>query len=399
MEHNKRFFSKVPTLRFPNYSGEWQVSSMGKDCTFRKGYGISKENLSSDGTPCVLYGELYTTYKTAIAKNIKSKTSLDSTTLFHSKKNDVIIPCSGETAEDIATSVCIPYDDILLGGDLTVIRSDLDGAFLSNQINSVRKYDIARIAQGKSIVHLQADELKKISIAYPTIEEQQKISGFIDKIDERIEVQNKIISKYETLIKGLYTQLQSKPAKKEYRLCDIVKCHSVGLLSKENLTESGSKKCILYGELFTTYNEVINEIKSRTNVDGYISQGNEILFPSSTTVDAMSLIAPSALNEKGVLLGGDMFVLELLPGFNNEYISYYLNTIAKRNLAKYAQGTTITHLYFEHIKNVLLYLPDITIQLSVASKMRKLKTKIQIEKEMLSALQKQKAFLLQSMFI
>ena len=185
-------------MRFPNYSSEWQVSPMGKVCTFRKGYGIS-----SDGTPCILYGELYTTYKTAIAKNIKSKTSLDPTILFHSKKNDVIIPCSGETAEDIATSVCIPYDDILLGGDLTVIRSDLDGAFLSNQINSVRKYDIARIAQGKSIVHLQADELKKISIAYPTIDEQQKISGFIDKIDERIEVQNKIISKYETLIKGI----------------------------------------------------------------------------------------------------------------------------------------------------------------------------------------------------
>lgn len=180
---------------------------MGKVCTFRKGYGISKENLSSDGTPCVLYGELYTTYKTAIAKRIKSKTSLDPTTLFHSKKNDVIIPCSGETAEDIATSVCIPYDDILLGGDLTVIRSDLDGAFLSNQINSVRKYDIARIAQGKSIVHLQADELKKISIAYPTIEEQQKISGFIDKIDERIEVQNKIIKHRKSLIFSLVIEI------------------------------------------------------------------------------------------------------------------------------------------------------------------------------------------------
>ena len=207
MEHNKLIFSKVPTLRFPNYSGEWQVSSMGKVCTFRKGYGFSKENLSSDGTPCILYGELYTTYKTAIAKSIKSKTNLDPTILFHSKKNDVIIPCSGETAEDIATSVCIPYDDILLGGDLTVIRSDLDGAFLSNQINSVRKYDIARIAQGKSIVHLQADELKKISIAYPTIDEQQKISGFIDKIDERIEVQNKIIKHRKSLIFSLVIEI------------------------------------------------------------------------------------------------------------------------------------------------------------------------------------------------
>ena len=145
-------------------------------------------------------------------------------------------------------------------------------------------------------------------------------------------LQSSFNNEQKSLIKGLYTQLQSKSAKKEYRICDIVKCHLVGLLSKEDLTENGSKKCILYGELFTTYDEVINEIKSRTNVDGYISQGNEILFPSSTTVDAMSLIAPSALNEKGILLGGDMFVLELLPGFNNEYISYYLNTIAKKIL-------------------------------------------------------------------
>ena len=262
-----------------------------------------------------------------------------------------------------------------------------------------QKRHFIKYASGSTFLEISNSEIKKTKCAVPSIEEQTEIATFLSAIDRKIEVQNKIISKYETLIKGLYTQIQSKSAKKEYRICDIVKCHSVGLLSKENLTESGSKKCILYGELFTTYDEVINEIKSRTNVDGYISQGNEILFPSSTTVDAMSLIAPSALNEKGILLGGDMFVLELLPGFNNEYISYYLNTIAKRNLAKYAQGTTITHLYFEHIKNVLLYLPDITIQLSVASKMRKLKTKIQIEKEMLSALQKQKAFLLQSMFI
>lgn len=254
-------------------------------------------------------------------------------------------------------------------------------------------------ARNHGLLNMAVDDYFATKHYLPSLSEQKKIACFLNLITKRIEIQNKIISKYETLIKGLYTQLQSKSAKKEYRICDIVKCHLVGLLSKEDLTENGSKKCILYGELFTTYDEVINEIKSRTNVDGYISQGNEILFPSSTTVDAMSLIAPSALNEKGILLGGDMFVLELLPGFNNEYISYYLNTIAKKNLAKYAQGTTIKHLYFEHIKNVLLYLPDITIQLSVASKMRKLKTKIQIEKEMLSALQKQKAFLIQSMFI
>jgi len=194
-------------LRFPNYNGEWQKAVMGKVCSFRKGYGIAKDNLATDGTPCILYGELYTTYKTAIAKTIKSKTSIQSKSLVYSRKDDVIIPCSGETAEDIATSICVPYDGVLLGGDLTIVHSDLDGAFLSNQINSVRKYDIARIAQGKSIVHLQADELKKIFIFYPSIQEQRKISAFIDKIDERIEIQNKIIPVKKSQIISLVIEI------------------------------------------------------------------------------------------------------------------------------------------------------------------------------------------------
>ena len=180
---------------------------MGKVCSFRKGYGIAKDDLATDGTPCILYGELYTTYKTAIAKTIKSKTSIQSKSLVYSKKDDVIIPCSGETAEDIATSICVPYDGVLLGGDLTIVHSDLDGAFLSNQINSVRKYDIARIAQGKSIVHLQADDLKKIFIFYPSIQEQRKISAFIDKIDKRIEIQNKIIPVKKSQILSLVIEI------------------------------------------------------------------------------------------------------------------------------------------------------------------------------------------------
>ena len=170
-------------------------------CKFFKGRGISKEDLSDTGNPCILYGELYTTYKTAIAKTIKSRTLLDLKSLVHSKSNDVLIPCSGETAEDISTSICIPYNDVLIGGDLTIIRSQLNGAFLSNQINSVRKLDIARIAQGKSIVHLQADELKKINISFPTIDEQLKIATFVDLLDQRIDTQSKIIEKYESLIK------------------------------------------------------------------------------------------------------------------------------------------------------------------------------------------------------
>ena len=391
-------------MRFREFIDSWTLIPIKKLLRFQNGINADSTKYGK-GIKYISVSDIlnnqYITYDC-----IKGLIDIDEKTLnrFIVEYGDILFQRSSETFEDIGrANVYLDKEHSATFGGF-VIRgkkiSDYNPLFFRYLLctHNARKQTV-RMGAGAQHYNIGQEGLEKICLYFPCLQEQQKISDLLFAIDNKIAVQNKIISKYETLIKGLYTKLQSKSAKKEYRICDIVKCHSVGLLSKENLTESGSKKCILYGELFTTYDEVINEIKSRTNVDGYISQGNEILFPSSTTVDAMSLIAPSALNEKGILLGGDMFVLELLPGFNNEYISYYLNTIAKRNLAKYAQGTTITHLYFEHIKNVLLYLPDITIQLSVASKMRKLKTKIQIEKEMLSALQKQKAFLLQSMFI
>ena len=350
---------------------------MGKVCTFRKGYGISKENLSSDGTPCILYGELYTTYKTAIAKNIKSKTSLDPTILFHSKKNDVIIPCSGETAEDIATSVCIPYDDILLGGDLTVIRSDLDGAFLSNQINSVRKYDIARIAQGKSIVHLQADELKKISIAYPTIDEQQKISGFIDKIDERIEVQNKIISKYETLIKGLCDKIFRHD--KSVCLSDLVKCKTSIL--QEN-------------EIATYYNGEYNVF----GASGIIASINKYQFED----DGILVLKDGSKAGKIQYAGGKYSVVGtsvvLIPN-NAEDARYLYFAMLSIDFDKYKVGSGIPHIYFKDYSCERIYYPNSALRIRIAKVLDAYEKKVEIEKEMLSALQKQKAFLLQSMFI
>ena len=235
-------------------------------CKFFKGRGISKEDLSDTGNPCILYGELYTTYKTAIAKTIKSRTLLDLKSLVHSKSNDVLIPCSGETAEDISTSICIPYDDVLIGGDLTIIRSQLNGAFLSNQINSVRKLDIARIAQGKSIVHLQADELKKINISFPTIDEQLKIATFVDLLDQRIDTQSKIIEDLDTLKNSIMDQLLMRDIFDEISIKDfinqgyarIIKASEMKKFSGEKLylsTSSIDKNGIFKVECKITYND------------------------------------------------------------------------------------------------------------------------------------------------
>ena len=154
---------------------------------------------------------MYTRYKSEVITNVFSKTALPDSELVKSKANDIIIPASGETAEDIATARCVPFDNILLGGDLNIIRlHEQDGKFFSYQLNGVRKYDIATVAQGVSVVHLHAGDLKCITVKYPShIAEQEKISQILGLIDDRIATQSKIIEELTALRSALHQGIMS----------------------------------------------------------------------------------------------------------------------------------------------------------------------------------------------
>ena len=189
-----------PSIRFPEFSGEWKEERLSEIADIYKGAGISNDQLSDNGEPCILYGELYTKYKTETITEVISRTDIDNTKLVRSKANDVIIPCSGETAEDIATARCVIKDGILLGGDLNIIRlHNYDGSFVSYQLNGKRKYDIAKVAQGVSVVHLYGEHLKGVKTVNPCLAEQKKISRFLSLLDERIAVQNRLIEDLKKL--------------------------------------------------------------------------------------------------------------------------------------------------------------------------------------------------------
>jgi len=135
---------------------------------------------------------------------VVSKTDISDKNLVRSCANDIIIPSSGETAIDISTARCVLSPDVLLGGDLNIIRlKDGDGRFFSYQLNGVRKHDIAKIAQGVSVVHLYGESIKGLTVSFPSNKEQQKISTLLSLIDERIATQSKLIEKLESLIKGI----------------------------------------------------------------------------------------------------------------------------------------------------------------------------------------------------
>ena len=390
-------------MRFPEFNGEWEKKRISEFCTLLKGTGISKDQLSTNGNPCILYGELYTKYKAEIINEVLSCTELDANTLVKSKVNDVIIPCSGETAIDIATARYVPFDDVLLGGDLNILRSNkVNGSFLAYQLNGKRKYDIARVAQGVSVVHLYGEHLKNIVISLPVIEEQQKISRLLHLLDERIATQNKIIEKLQSLIKGIVVSHYSTTAHIiKVRIRELGEAYSTMVMSKEQLTNDGNL-CVFYGELFTLYGCVIDEVKSRTSlekVSSTLSHGRDLLFPASTSVDAVSLIAPSALMQKDIILGGDMFGIKVSEAYNPIYLSYYFNYIANKRLAKYAKGTTIIHLHYNEIANVAIELPNIEEQDKIVSTILEYSAKLSIEETILEKLFDLKQYLLKQLFI
>ena len=224
-EHEKnqgRKVLNVPNLRFPEFQGEWEEERLADIADLYKGTSISKDQLSDDGEPCILYGELYTKYKSETIREVISKTNIDNTKLVRSKANDVIIPCSGETAEDIATARCVLNGNILLGGDLNIIRlHGYDGTFMSYQLNGKRKYDIAKVAQGVSVVHLYGEHLKGVKTINPCLTEQKKIASLLTLLDKRIATQNKIIEDLKKLKYAIIEKVFNGKHSEKLQLNDV----------------------------------------------------------------------------------------------------------------------------------------------------------------------------------
>ncbi len=210
----------VPKLRFPEFRGAegWEPATLGEKSSILKGKGISKADLDPNGSQaCIRYGELYTRYGETIREAV-SRTKVPASELFLSKPDDVIIPSSGETKIDIAKASCVLVGGIALGGDLNVIRSKLNGTFLSYYLNGPKRLDIAKVAQGDTVVHLYPHQLEALHIAVPTPAEQQKIAEGLSSVDELIAAQARKLDALKTHKKGLMQQLFPREGETQPRL-------------------------------------------------------------------------------------------------------------------------------------------------------------------------------------
>ena len=177
----------VPAIRFAGFTDPWEQRKLGELCSFAKGRGYSKADICDSGVPLILYGRLYTRYQTRI-DDVDTFAVEREGSLF-SCGNEVIVPASGETAEDIAVASSVRRSDIVLGGDLNVLTpgAELDPDYVALVITYGKAHvELAKRAQGKSVVHIHNDDIADVDFPYPTTREQQAISSLALSFDDLI---------------------------------------------------------------------------------------------------------------------------------------------------------------------------------------------------------------------
>ncbi|CDN31849.1 Type I restriction-modification system, specificity subunit S [Mucinivorans hirudinis] len=385
-------------MRFPEFAGEWEEVRLKDICTISKGAGISKDQLSIDGTPCILYGELYTKYKSEVVRDVFSRTNICDSNLVRSKANDVIIPSSGESAVDIATARCIPYDGVLLGGDLNIIRlSEQNGIFFSYQLNGARKREIAKVAQGVSVVHLYGENLKNLTVFYPLKAEQDKIARFLSLIDERIATQNKIIAHLESLIKGLSQIIfENNAGWEESTISEVASVVSGGTpdtsipsfwggdINWFTPSEIGRAKYV------NSSNRTITE-KGLKNSSAKLLPPNSLLLSTRATIGECSICQSTCTTNQG-------FQSLVATHVDYEFLFYFMRT-KKSELIKKASGSTFSEISANEVKRLKIFIPTINTQKQIANLLKSVDEKITIETKVLSAYNLQKQTLLQRLFI
>ena len=371
-------------MRFPEFTEEWEETTLGKISEITKGSGISKDQLSEQGSPCILYGELYTKYKSEIIDEVYSRTELDSSSLVKSKANDVIIPCSGETAIDISTARCVPFNNILLGGDLNIIRlKHDDGGFFAYQLNGARKKDIARVAQGVSVVHLYGENLKHIRVYHPAIEEQKKITRLLSLIDERIATQNKIIEDLKKL----------KSAITDLLFHSIADAHTIRLGKIAHITNGAGD---------------VQDANTEHQEDWYpfFDRSEELKWFPTYSFDKEAVIYagegqsfyPRYYNGKFALHQRCYAITDFASCIIPKYCYHFMNTL-NSYFVRNSVGSTVPSLRMDIFQKVEIRLPPIPKQQHICKIIDAFYTKLEVEQRGISILQELKQFLLSQMFI
>ena len=412
---------KKPALRFKGFTDPWEQRKLGEIAFFSKGLGYSKNDLCEEGTPIILYGRLYTKYETCIFDVdtfVKEKAGG-----VYSKGGEVIVPASGETAEDISIASVVVKPGILLGGDLNIVSptAEYDSAFLALTISSgaTHKY-LSSLAQGKSVVHLHNADIQSVSAKFPTKREQEKIHLLFGKIDTLITLHQRKYEKLVNIKKSMLDKMFPKNGAsvpeirfkgftdpwEQRKLGDISEIKTgpfgstlhaddyvsdgIPIITTEHF-KTGSLPTDKYGLPQVSENDF-------SRLSAYILNAGDIVFSRVGSVDINALITPF---QSTWLFSGR--VLRVRP--QNKNSSQFLHTLletedVKNDIRTRAVGQTMPSINTEILKTTPLRLPESTLEQEQLGKyFLNLDTLITLHQRKLEKLQNIKKSCLEKMFV
>ena len=399
----------VPELRFPEFKGEWVRKKLKNIASFAKGKSLSKKDISKEGHPCILYGELYTKYG-PITTKVYSKTNKLDKKLVYSEKNQVLIPSSGETDIDIATATCINISEkIIIGGDLNIITPKIaDGRFISLYINGKGKYNLAKYAQGKSVVHLYNSDIKKLEFFLPKeISEQEKIGNFFSKLDRQIELEEQKLELLEQQKKGYIQKIFSQEIRfkdkngNSYPEWTIQKIEDISKVNKGFTPNTKNNK---YWD-----DNRENWLSIAGMTQKYLYKGNKGITEEGSLkhnkVNSGTLIMSFKLTlGKLAIVKEPIYTNEAICHFvwkdnniNTEYMYYYLNSINISTFgAQAVKGITLNN---DSINSIIVKMPIVEEQVKIANFLLNFEKITEKQLEKVKLLKYRKQGFLQKMFV
>lgn len=329
---------------------------MGELCTFSKGHGYSKADIRDAGTPLILYGRLYTQYESRIEEVDTFTVEQDGSIL--SRGNEVIVPASGETAEDIAIASSVRRSGIILGGDLNVVTptGKLDPDYTALAITYSKAHDdLAKRAQGKSVVHVHGNDIAEVEISYPSESEQKRISSVVLNLDSLITLHQR-----KCQYRGLYEYL-SWEQRKLGEVASIKTGPFGSLLHAEDYVVDGIP--IVTTEHFKSgfLPDEIADLpqvseSDRARLEQYSAIEGDILFSRVGSVDVNAQVTAA---QSGWLFSGR--VLRARPTvsvISPNYLHYELSTDdVKRSIINRAVGGTMASINTEILEDTEISFP------------------------------------------
>ncbi|HJG15837.1 MAG TPA: restriction endonuclease subunit S [Ligilactobacillus salivarius] len=395
---------KAPKLRFNGYTNDWEQVKLEKIATFSKGKGYSKLDLKRKGYPIFLYGQMYTNYRYKIVET--STYAILKEDAVVSNGNEIVIPSSGETSVDIARASWIAQKGIIIGSDLNIIRptSSVHPLFLALSLsNNQVKYNLAKVAQGNSIVHLYNNNLKKVNIYFPNIVEQNRIGNILNSISNCINLHERKCEELALIKKALLQKLfpkkdEFKPEVRYKNFSDAWEQRKLGEVAtfingrayKQNeLLDSGKYKVLRVGNFYTNDSWYYSNLELADKY--YIDEGDLVYTWSAT-------FGPHIWNGEKVIYHYHIWKIELSKFLDRDFTLQILEADKAKLLAN-TNGSTMIHVTKKDMESKVISLPNIEEQKKIGSYLMKFDSLITLHQRKLEKLKQLKKFLLQNMFI